>query len=72
MRRIPMWLVLPFALLAPCALAAPAAPSGPGHVIQNRGVKLWYEVRGAKTGTPLVLVNGGPGFAHDYELCSDA
>jgi proline iminopeptidase len=72
MQRIATWFALSFVLLAPRALAAPAAPSGAGHVIQSHGVKLWYEVRGAAGGTPLVVVNGGPGFSHDYELCSDA
>ena len=72
MRRILMLFAVPFLLFAPRAHATPAAPSGPGHVIQNHGVKLWYEVRGTQTGRPLVLVNGGPGFDHNYELCADA
>ena len=72
MRRILALFALSLVLIAPRAHAASAAPSGPGHVIQNRGVKLWYEVRGSQTGRPLVLVNGGPGFDHNYELCSDA
>jgi proline iminopeptidase len=29
-------------------------------------------VRGAAQGVPLVVCNGGPGFDHTYELCSDA
>lgn len=72
MRGIVTLFALSFLFIAPVAKAAPAAPSGPGHVIQNHGAKLWYEVRGTRTGTPLVLVNGGPGFDHNYELCSDA
>jgi len=56
--------------LAPAA-AAPARPDGEGHTLLNDGVKIWYEARGAGRGTPLVVVNGGPGFDHGYELCSD-
>ena len=59
-------------VFARCAHAAPAAPSGPGHAIARKGQKLWYEVRGNGGQTPLVLCNGGPGFDHTYELCSDA
>lgn len=54
------------------AFARPAAPSGPGATLENGGVKIWYEVRGSAAGTPLVMVNGGPGFDHTYVLCSDA
>ena len=54
------------------ALAKPATPSGSGHTFTANGVTVWYEVRGAGAGTPLVVVNGGPGFDHTYELCSDA
>ncbi len=54
------------------AEARPAVPSGPGKVIHAPGATLWYEVRGAAGGRPLVMVNGGPGFDHTYVLCSDA
>jgi proline iminopeptidase len=59
-------------LLASVSFAAPGVPSGPGHTIIRKGQKLWYEVRGGGSGVPLVLCNGGPGFDHTYELCSDA
>jgi hypothetical protein len=72
MRRLVLFFTLTLLVLAPRAHATPAAPSGSGRTIVSRGVKLWYEVRGTATGTPLVLVNGGPGFDHGYELCSDA
>ena len=53
--------------------AAPAAPSGRGATFTTRdGTTLWYEVRGESRGTPLVMVNGRPGFDHTYVLCSDA
>jgi proline iminopeptidase len=57
--------------LAIPAAAAPSRPDGPGRTFMNAGVKLWYDMRGADAGTPLVVVNGGPGFDHTYELCSD-
>jgi len=57
---------------APGAGASPAAPSGPGKTFTTHGVTIWYEVRGAASGRPLVMVNGGPGFDHTYVLCSDA
>jgi proline iminopeptidase len=52
-------------------VAKPSAPDGPGRTFLNEGARLWYEVRGRDTGIPLVVVNGGPGFDHGYELCSD-
>ena len=77
MRR-PAAVVLSLALaLAACAAfphaasAKPAMPSGAGHTLTANGVTIWYEVRGSGTGTPFILVNGGPGFDHGYELCSD-
>ena len=60
-------------LAAPCVMAKPAQPSGPGSTFTvPGGVTLWYEVRGGGSGRPLVMVNGGPGFDHEYVLCSDA
>jgi proline iminopeptidase len=37
-----------------------------GNTFQTRGATLYYEVIGRGDATPLVLVNGGPGFDHDY------
>ena len=66
--------VLAFALLGSAAPAAatPAAPDGPGKTFQTKGATIWYDVRGTASGRPLVMVNGGPGFDHQYVLCSDA
>ncbi|HEU4725780.1 MAG TPA: alpha/beta fold hydrolase [Candidatus Eisenbacteria bacterium] len=58
--------------VAPAADAKPAAPGGPGKTFRAAGATIWFEIRGATAGRPLVMVNGGPGFAHDYVLCSDA
>lgn len=60
------------ASLAAVAVAKPSAPSGAGHTFTANGVTIWYEMRGGPSGVPFVVVNGGPGFEHSYELCSDA
>ena len=53
--------------------AAPAAVAAEqGATFDANGVTLWYEVRGDGPGTPLVVVNGGPGFDHSYLHCSAA
>jgi len=54
------------------AVAKPAAPSGPGETLRAPGATIWYEVGGSAAGRPLIMVNGGPGFDHNYVLCSDA
>jgi proline iminopeptidase len=54
------------------ALAKPSAPSGPGATLNAGGVTIWYEVRHGGAKTPLVVLNGGPGFDHSYLLTSDA
>jgi proline iminopeptidase len=36
------------------------------------GVTIWYDVRHGGAKTPLVLLNGGPGFDHGYFLTSEA
>jgi proline iminopeptidase len=52
------------------ALAAgPTAPAHDAHHLSVNGVTLWYEVRGAG-GTPLMMLNGGPGVSHEYMLVS--
>jgi proline iminopeptidase len=77
MRRIRLVVVLAMAVVA-CAAgggawAAPAAPDGPGKTFTTPGgAKIWYDVRGRAAGRPLFMVNGGPGFDHQYVLCSDA
>jgi proline iminopeptidase len=53
-------------LTAGVVLSALAAEPESGVTFQAGDVTLWYEVRGAGEGTPLVLVNGGPGFDHSY------
>jgi proline iminopeptidase len=43
-----------------------------GTFFNGPGGKMYVEVRGSAPGVPLFMVNGGPGFAHDYVHCSDA
>jgi proline iminopeptidase len=72
--------VISTAVPAPAA-AAPGAGAPPGtaarlrengQVFQAGDVSIYYEVRGAARGTPLFVVNGGPGFEHTYVHCSGA
>jgi proline iminopeptidase len=51
------------------ALSALAAEPERGMTFRAGDVTLWYEARGTGAGTPLVLVNGGPGFDHAYLHC---
>ncbi len=54
------------------ARAKPSAASGPGATLTAGTVTLWYEVRHGGAKTPLVVLNGGPGFDHGYLLTSEA
>ena len=42
-----------------------------GQAFEHGGVKIWYTVMGKPERTPLIVANGGPGFDHEYLLCSD-
>jgi proline iminopeptidase len=67
-------MVVAEASAAAAASAAQAATSvrESGHSIAGPGGALYVEVRGQGAGVPLVMVNGGPGFSHDYVHCSSA
>jgi len=52
--------------------AEPFSSPEHGTVIEAPGARLYVEVRGAGDGIPLLVVNGGPGFDHDYLHISDA
>lgn len=43
-----------------------------GQLFDGPGGKLYYEVLGSGAGTPLIAVNGGPGFDHTYFHTSTA
>lgn len=69
-----------FALAALSACAAPAASPSARHVLglprtgfvqveggeAGEGGRVWYEVSGSGTRTPLLVLHGGPGIPHDY------
>ncbi|HKO56131.1 MAG TPA: alpha/beta fold hydrolase [Thermoanaerobaculia bacterium] len=53
-------------------LAAPLfAAEEKGKTFDANGVTIWYEVRGGGAATPLIIVNGGPGFDHGYTHLGD-
>lgn len=51
---------------------ARAAHEETGQTFDGPGGKLYYEVTGSGSGTPLIIVNGGPGFDHTYLHISTA
>lgn len=55
-------------------LSAPAVPSQEenGQTFDGPAGKIYYEVIGNGSATPLLLVNGGPGFDHTYLHASSA
>ena len=56
--------VLLLALIAACASES-AVPPGPGTLATPFG-HLWYNVVGTGSGTPVILLHGGPGFTSHY------
>lgn len=61
MRRT-AWQVAVVALLA---AGGCARPSGPGHYLHARGIRLYYELHGQ--GRPLLLLHGGAGDGRQFE-----
>ncbi|HWS72009.1 MAG TPA: alpha/beta hydrolase, partial [Thermoanaerobaculia bacterium] len=59
MKRAALLLVLVLASL-------PLLAQETGKTFAGPAGNLYYEVRGGGAGTPLMLVNGGPGFDHMY------
>ena len=43
-----------------------AAPEENGKTFEAAGATIYYEMTGSGAGTPLLLVNGGPGIDHTY------
>jgi proline iminopeptidase len=68
--------ILPAALLLSVTLFFRASPcqarDANGKTFEAPGATIYYEVYGSGAGTPLVVVNGGPGFDHTYLLLSPA
>ena len=45
--------------------AATTPALGPGEaMLPVTGGKIWYKVSGTGTGTPVILIHGGPGMCH--------
>ncbi|WP_158944175.1 alpha/beta fold hydrolase [Granulicella sp. S190] len=64
-----MKFLLFFLLLPPVVLAQPTPATG---IVHTHDVDLAYEVYGApSSSTPAIVINGGPGFLHNYMLLSD-
>jgi proline iminopeptidase len=59
-------LAIAVSLLAALAEGPVRADHAKGATFQSGDLTLWYELTGSGSGTPLVLVNGGPGFDHAY------
>lgn len=70
--RAPRWAPLFLCLLLASAPPARSQVRESGQTFRAGPVTLYYEVRGSGTGTPLMMVNGGPGFDHMYVHCSAA
>jgi proline iminopeptidase len=68
--------ILPAALLLTVVLLLHASPcharDANGKTFEAPGATIYYEVYGSGAGTPLMVVNGGPGFDHTYLLLSPA
>src|SRR3954447_12539691 len=52
------------AVAQPSSAAAPV--TGDGERLAVDGGTIWYKVSGTGTGTPVILLHGGPGFSSYY------
>jgi proline iminopeptidase len=60
------------ALLVALITVPAVAPEENGTTFQAKSATIYYEVLGSGSVTPLIIVNGGPGFDHTYEHVSSA
>jgi proline iminopeptidase len=70
LKRVPCLASL-FLAAALCVSASPQHEEN-GQTFDAPGGKIYYEVTGSGSGTPLMVVNGGPGFDHTYLHISTA
>lgn len=49
----------------PATDSAPVLPAGE-HYLATPAGRVWYRVSGSRSGTPLILIHGGPGFPSYY------
>src|SRR5436190_19253907 len=68
-RTCTAFLMLAFAL-APSAFAQTSNETGSTFAVN--GARIYYHVMGSGSGVPLIVVNGGPGFDHNYLHISPA
>ena len=64
-------LLLSLAVTIPHVARGAVGGQESGTTFEARGATIYFEVRGSAAGTPLFVVNGGPGFEHSYVHCSD-
>src|SRR5262249_20088434 len=48
------------------SICVPGQKSESGKLFNGPGAGLYYEIRGAKSSPPLLVINGGPGVDHTY------
>src|SRR5262245_58241273 len=64
--------VAAFAALSACASSPPSASARAVRALPSTGFvpveggRVWYEVHGSGSRTPLLVLHGGPGIPHDY------
>lgn len=61
-----------FTLLTVVLTVPALAREESGTTFQSKSATIYYEVLGSGSSTPLIVVNGGPGFDHTYEHVSSA
>lgn len=64
--------ILLFAPTSPAQTPKITLPEEHGQTFDGPGGKIYYEVTGGGSGTPLIVANGGPGFDHRYEHITTA
>jgi proline iminopeptidase len=71
--RVALSFVAALAILDSCASRSTPSPSTealsrvpPSGFVPVEGGRVWYEVHGTGTRTPLLVLHGGPGIPHDY------
>src|SRR5579864_4221242 len=66
------WFSASLIILATLAAIPALARDENGTTFEAKSATIYYEVLGSGSNTPLIVVNGGPGFDHTYEHVSSA
>lgn len=72
MKLLPLRFAFLAGFLFLVATVSHSATSENGQTFDGPGGKIYYEVMGSGSNTPLIVVNGGPGFDHTYLHASTA